>query len=202
MLAPEAPSSLATPVERRRCRDVKLTIVTEMPDSVVLLPSSVLVALADHCAAAGEPGIAALREAGRGLGLSIFDSLAADQNIDRLDPREFWEEVGKKLDELGFGPARYEQVDEGLAAVCLVEFPEAGGEEIGKRRSSGCHLGTGLLGGLLSRAADESIAVLEIECRADGAQGCWFILGSQDRLEAIHQRLIAGEPIENVLKAR
>ena len=173
-----------------------------MPDSVVLLPSSVLVALADHCAAAGEPGIAALREAGRGLGLSIFDSLVADQDIDRLDPREFWAEVGKKLDELGFGPARYEQVDEGLAAVCLVEFPEAGGEEIGTRRSSGCHLGTGLLGGLLSRAADESIAVLEIECRADGSRGCWFILGSQDRLEAIHQKLIAGEPIENVLKDR
>jgi hypothetical protein len=171
-----------------------------MPDSVVHLPPSVLVALAVHCAAAVEPGIAALREAGRGLGVWIYDSLVAAQDIDRLDARQFWAEVGKKLKELGLGSARYEQVDEGLAAVCLLRFPEAGGHGSGTRHSCGCHLGTGLLGGLLSRAADESIAVLEIECRADGSEGCWFIVGSRGRLEAIHQKLIAGEPIENVLR--
>ena len=171
-----------------------------MADSVVLLPSSVLVDLADRCAAAGEIGIAALREAGRGFGLNLYDSLAPDRAVEELDPEEFWAAVGQKLQELGFGPVRYEQVDEGLAAVCLVSFPEAGGEEIGARRSAGCHLGTGLLGGLLSRAADRSIAVLEIECRADGSHGCWFLLGAQERLESIHEKLRAGEPIENAIK--
>lgn len=171
-----------------------------MPDSVILLPSGVLVDLADRCAAAGEAGIAALRETGRSLGLSLYDSLAPEKAVEELDPGEFWAAVGAKFVELGLGPVRYEQVDEGLAAVCLVAFPEAGGEEIGQRKSPGCHLGTGLLGGLLSRAADQSIAVLEIECRADGSHGCWFLLGSRDRLEAIHERLLAGEPIENAIR--
>jgi predicted hydrocarbon binding protein len=157
-----------------------------MADSVVLLPSSVLVDLADRCAAAGEFGIAALREAGRGFGLSLYDSLAPDRSVEELDPEEFWAAVGQKLQELGFGPLRYEQVDEGLAAVCVVSFPEAGSEEIG--------------GGLLSRAADQSIAVLEIECRADGSHGCWFLLGAQERLESIHEKLRSGEPIENAIK--
>ncbi|UCG75937.1 MAG: hypothetical protein JSV95_00995 [Gemmatimonadota bacterium] len=173
-----------------------------MPDSVVRLPSGVLVELADRCAAAGEAGIAALRETGRGLGLSIYDELVPDRSVEELDPEEFWAAVGQKFIELGLGPVRYEQVDEGLAAVCLVAFPEAGGETIGERRSPGCHFGTGLLGGLLSRAADQSIAVLEIECRADGSHGCWFLLGSQSRLEGIHEQLLAGEPIENAIKGR
>ena len=171
-----------------------------MPDSVVHLPAGVLVDLADRCGAAGEVGIAALRETGRALGLQIYDGLVPDKSVEELAPEEFWAAVGQKFIEFGFGPVRYEQVDEGLAAVCLVAFPEAGSEEIGERRSAGCHLGTGLLGGLLSRAADQSIAVLEIECRADGSHGCWFLLGSQDRLEGVHEKLLAGEPIENAIK--
>lgn len=157
------------------------------------LPGPALAELADRCGALGEGGVRALREAGRVAGAGIFDSLGS--GAERLAARAFWLRVDERARELNLGSVRFEPLDGGLAAVSWYGFPEAGAPDGSGRATQGCHLATGLLGGLLGRAAGRSVAVLEIGCGAGGPHACWFLIGSEARLNEVHRRLAAGASV-------
>ena len=163
----------------------------------VRLPQAVLTTLADRCGQLGEPGISALRETGRVTGTLLFDALGTAP--DGLPVEEFWEHLDAKFRELNLGFVHFEPVDEGLAAVAWYHLPETGADASVERTTGGCHLATGLLGGLLSQAAGQPIAVLEIGCGIDGSEPCWFLIGSEPRLTSIHDRLARGEELRVAL---
>jgi hypothetical protein len=163
------------------------------PEPLFRLPASTLSALADRCVGLGEDGVDALREAGRRAGLRIYDALGVLPET--LEPEEFWRTLDATLGELELGSVSYEPVGEGLGAVSWRRLPEAGVEGAGPRSTHGCPLATGILGGLLSRAAAAPVAVLEVGCAADGSEACWFLVGNEARLREVHQRLSEGTPV-------
>lgn len=167
----------------------------------VRLPAASLAALADRCGAIGEDGVSALRESGRVAGEVLFDGLSARLDPETEDVVAFWDAVDRELGESGLGPLAYRVLDGGVAAVSLAQLPEAGLEDVLGRSGVGCHFFTGLLGGLLARAAADSIAVVEIECRADGAPACRFLVGGEDRVSEIRDRLASGAALREVLEA-
>lgn len=168
------------------------------PEPFVRLPAEMLPTLADRCADLGDEGIAALREAGRRAGNRIFDGLGVLPET--LETEAFWSAADDVLRELGLGRITFEPVDGAVGAVSWRELPEAtAGGAVAPRRSRGCALATGILGGLLTRAAGRPVAVLEIGCAAGGSDACWFLVGAEGRLREVHARLAEGGAVAAVL---
>lgn len=170
----------------------------ELPEPFVRLPASFFPALADGCAELGEPGVAVLHEAGRQAGNRMFDALGVLPET--LAPAEFWEAVDRTFRDLSLGSLHFEPLGNGLAAIGWRNLPEATGPDGNPRVSRGCALATGLLGGLLSRAAGRPVPVLEVDCAAGGSDTCWFLIAAEDRLREVHQRMSDGAPLGGVLR--
>lgn len=159
------------------------------------LPARALTALADGCSTAGESAVHALREAGRILGETLYERLAADGPPEEMPPQAFWAAVNARLDEMGLGSVSYQLLPDGLAGLSGEDLAEAGPRAPragGGRITAGCHLTTGLIHGLLSRVAGEPVAVLETACRAGPSPVCTFLIGSPGRLRAEHRVLSTG----------
>ena len=163
----------------------------------VRLPSRVLSLLADRCGDGGATPRSALREAGRLTGTRLLEELAPEIDPERSGPRPFWHEVSRALEDRGLGTLEYRLLGTDLADVTLAGGPESAEEG---RRRPGCPFTTGLLGGLLSTAAGEPMAVLEVECAADGAAACRFLAGGEARLSRIGDRLREGASVDEALR--
>lgn len=165
----------------------------------VRLPSRVLSLLADRCGEVGSEPHAALREAGRLTGEQMLAELGSAADPEATAPGAFWSEVSRALEERGLGSLEYRLMGTDLADVTLRDGAEsANGADRGR---PGCPFSTGLLGGLLSTAAGEPMAVLEVECAADGAPGCRFLAGAEARLSRVGERLREGASVEEAARA-
>lgn len=166
--------------------------------ALACLPGPALAALADGCLSLGGDGGDALREAGRVAGAHLFELLGPAAA--ELSPAAFWVRIDEKLRELNLGSLRFEPLDSGLGAVSWYGFPEAGAPDGTGRETRGCPLATGVLGGLLGRAAGRPVAVLEIGCGARSPHACWFLIGSDERLGAVRGRLAEGASVAEAVE--
>ncbi len=149
------------------------------------LPGRAFQALAGGLGRAGPSGRAALRESGRLAGEALFATLDGGAEA---SPEAFWEEVRRVAASAGLGRPEYSVLAPGIGSVALTGGPGGRGTARG-----GCHFATGWIGGLLTRAAGEPVAVLEVRCAAlaDG-DACRFLLGSGGRLREVRRRLTEG----------
>lgn len=161
------------------------------PDGLTL-PRSAFEGLSSRLRGDGPSGTAALREAGRETGAALYGLL--EDGAD-LSPDEFWERTCRIAGLAGLGRPEYAVIAPGVGSVTLARGPESD-------RSGGgaCHFATGWIAGLLSRAAGEPVAVLEVRCAALGpGEGCRFLVGSGVRLRRIRRRLADGTPLPGAL---
>ena len=168
-----------------------------LSEPTVTLPASALPGLADRCGVLGPRAVSALREVGRATGVLMVESIG--ERPEALGPEEFWEGLDASVRSMNLGSIHFEPVDDELAAVAWYRLPEAGDRRGGPRTTSGCHLATGILGGVLDRAAGRPVAVLEVACRAGGAETCWFLFGPRERLLRVHERLESGAGLRAAL---
>jgi predicted hydrocarbon binding protein len=103
---------------------------------------------------------------------------------------EFFEQLGWGQLSLATDAAAVTVVD---AAAWAEWVPRAPGE------APTAHFTTGMLAGFFGTLADHPLAVLEVEAPASVARGCRFLVGSAEALDAVYQRLQAGERYEQVL---
>lgn len=148
---------------------------------LVHLPVSALTTLSRRCASFGDEGAGALREAGYRAGIELFQELADDP--ERLPPSTFWLAVDGAVGRLGLGTISFRPVIRDLAAVAWRGSPEARGSRPDQGVAC-CHFASGLLGGLLSRAAGRTVGVVEARCRTGGSDPCWFLVGAPERVAA------------------
>lgn len=145
--------------------------------------------------------IRALREAGRRLAGDA--ELAVQQRsgapLPALSQSTFWLELSRYFDDGGWGRIEHQQVNEGLGAVLAWDWAEADPTE--GRDAPGCHISTGLLAEILTRAAGRPVAVLEVTCRSRGDEACRFLFGSPARLMVVHRRLSEAGNLEDALAA-
>lgn len=168
----------------------------------VRLPPKVLAGLSGRCGEIGARGVAALREAGRRVGRELVDGgsgegISADLPLDR-----FWEELRRAAADRGFGHVRYEVLSGDVARVDLRASPEAasGPARDGGPSRPGCHFAAGWLGGALTAAAGDAVAVLEVRCSADPrSDSCRFLVGPERRLERLRVALRGGATVEEAL---
>ncbi len=150
----------------------------------VHLPRSALTTLSHRCASLGDPGIKVLREAGYRAAAEVLAGLgnaAADLPAD-----EFWSRLDSAFRRAGLGSVAFQPVSVDSGAVSWHGSAEATSAE---PRTTHCHFAMGLLGGVLSRAADRTVDVVEVRCGGGGTQPCWFVFGSVETLGGVRTHL-------------
>ncbi|GEM_PF-1992631 len=160
----------------------------------IRLPADALRRLSRLCDELGTGSVAVLREAGRAAGRSLVATLPGSDAAPQLDVDRFWTGLGGAAEDAGYGRVEYRVLEADVGEVELRHSPEAGADGPGGGLPpGGCHFAAGWIGGALSAAAGEPVAVLEVQCAAeDDAAACRFLVGEESRLEEIRRTLRAG----------
>ena len=172
-----------------------------MIESDVRLPSRFFADLSRRCGRAGPEAAGALREAGRALGGQLVEELPRREHPDRASPDAFWEIAAEVLSEHGLGDLDMEVKTPSVAELRLRGGPEAAGEGEESPAGGACPLATGIVAGVLTAAADEPVAVLEVACAADGDEACRWLAGSRETLEGVRGALREGASVREALEA-
>lgn len=143
-------------------------------------------------------GVDALREAGHAGGSAIYEAFSATVRAEGgSDPaglplEEFSSKATRFFSDAGWGEMRLRSSHDALAVIDIERCWEA---EAGGR---GCHVTTGVLAGFLTPLADYPVAVMEVECGAEGSATCRFLAGNAEMLDDAYQRMVAGEHWETI----
>jgi predicted hydrocarbon binding protein len=143
-------------------------------------------------------GVDALRDAGHAGGAVLYETFSAMVRADGgSDPaglplEEFSSKAAEFFAGAGWGEVKLRSSHDALAVIDIERCWEA---EAGRR---GCHVTTGVLAGFLTPLADYPVAVMEVECGAEGSASCRFLAGNAEMLDDAYQRLVAGERWETI----
>jgi len=144
--------------------------------------------LSHRCAGLGADGRRTLREAGYRAGVEMVSALAKQPGD--MPRSGFWAAVDRGLTDAGLGSVTCETVSPAIGAVAWRGSPEAGGPR-SERPGVQCYFATGLLGGILSRAAGRAVDVREVRCGSGAGEPCWFLFGA---VGSISPTAVGGAP--------
>lgn len=150
---------------------------------------------------ASQGAVRTLREAGRRLAADAALAIAdrSGTTLSALPLSSFFAELDRYFDEAGWGKIEHEVVNEGIGAIVATDWAESDPTE--GRAAPGCHMSTGLLAELLSRAGGKPVAVMEVGCRSQGNEKCRFLFGSPTTLVLVHRKLAQAGNLEEVLSS-
>lgn len=167
---------------------------TASPAEMVRVPASILRLFRGAVVRGRAPAeaVGALREVGYELGEPVFALLEEraarlhpGRGVDALSPEEFWGMADGLFREMGWGGVSHRDPHPGVGELTLSGWFEAGGAP-----PAGCHLGTGVVADLLTRAAGREVAVMEVPgCPADG---CRLLFGAPETLGAVYEGMRGG----------
>jgi predicted hydrocarbon binding protein len=150
---------------------------------------------------ATQDAVRALREAGRRLAGDAEMAIAESggRPLPALPLATFWSELNHYFHEAGWGRIAHQELNAGVGAVVASDWAESDPNE--SRGAPGCHISTGLLAELLTRAVGQPVAVMEVDCRSQGNDVCRFIFGSPVTLLNVHKKLAQTGNLEDALSA-
>ncbi|NIR45092.1 MAG: hypothetical protein GWN99_11965 [Gemmatimonadetes bacterium] len=151
--------------------------------------------------AAGKDAVRALREAGRRLAADAEVILTERGGVPlpALSMNDFWEQLNRYFEDSGWGHVEHEALGNGVGAVVARGWAEADPNE--SRGAPGCHISTGLLAELLTRAVGQPVAVMEVACHSQGDDVCRFLFGAPTVLLLVHRKLAQSASLEDALAA-
>jgi len=167
----------------------------------VKLPAGGLVELRRAIEASVDDPVRCLRETGRRLAGEAEARIisSAGTPLPALSIASFWSAVSRYFEGAGWGRIEHEPVNEGVGVIMAHDWAESDPEE--SRAGPGCHISTGLLAELLTRAAGQPVAVMEVDCRSHGDAACRFLFGSPTTLLVLHRKLAEESSLEDALAA-
>jgi len=142
--------------------------------------------------------VAILQEAGYAAGEGLYRSFAATNNPADLDADMLAETLSEFFTSGGWGSVTITPVGTGALALDSVDWVEA---EPGAAQSPMCFFSAGMLADFLGRLSDETVAVLEVECRSRGDARCRFLSATHDVLERVYNDMTAGRSYAEALGA-
>ena len=87
-------------------------------------------------------------------------------------------------------------VGTGALALDSRDWAEA---EPGTSQTPMCFFSAGMLADLLGRLSDETVAVMEVECRSKGDERCRFLSATPGVLEKLYNEMTQGRSYEDAL---
>ncbi len=178
--------------------------MTDIPlttSSLVAVSPRALHALRDRA------GAQALQEAGYAAGDATYAAfakwLAGAASVDHprdLAAPKMAEVLTRFFSTLGWGAVSVSPLADSAFAVDSSDWAEAQADA--QLQYPGCYFTSGMLADFMSRIADATLAVMEVECRSRGDAHCRWLVGSPDTLTALYQHMAQGADYQNVLGGR
>jgi predicted hydrocarbon binding protein len=137
-----------------------------------------------------------LQEAGYAAGEGLYRAFAATNNPAELDADLLGETLSEFFTSGGWGSVSITPVGTGALAIDSTEWAEA---EPGTAQAPMCFFSAGMLADFLGRISDETIAVMEVECRSKGDERCRFLSATPQVLEKVYNDMTAGKTYEEAL---
>ena len=140
-----------------------------------------------------------LQEAGYAAGEGLYRTFAATHNPAELDADLLGDTLSDFFRTGGWGSVTITPIGTGALAIDSHEWAEA---EPGTAQAPMCFFSTGMLADFLGRISDETIAVMEVECRSKGDERCRFLSATPAVLEKVYNEMTAGRSYEEALSAQ
>ncbi|HYX81547.1 MAG TPA: V4R domain-containing protein [Gemmatimonadales bacterium] len=138
-----------------------------------------------------------LQEAGYAAGASLYQAFTATNNPAELDADLLGDTLSDFFQAGGWGSVSITPVGTGALAIDSTDWTEA---EPGTAQTPMCFFSAGMLADFLGRLSEETIAVMEVECRSRGDERCRFLSATPGVLERVYQGMTEGRTYEEALK--
>jgi hypothetical protein len=179
----------------------------------VALPTSALVGLRRALRSQTEPGAVdmMLQIAGYEAGADMFATFVASQSpkpdaVTQLSAPDFWSQVSHFFSDTGWGAVSFEPLHPSIGMLHAADWAEARNEEAPSDElaeptdpTPSCTFSTGLLSRFFSTLTSSDVAVIELACRAAGAEHCSFAFGSEAVIARLDERLRGGMALDEAL---
>src|SRR3989454_8782081 len=156
--------------------------------------------LASH---APDQTTAMLQEAGYAAGEASYRAFAAWLNeragVDspaNLDAELLTETLSEFFASGGWGTVTITPIGTGALALDSTDWAEA---EPGTAQTPMCFFSAGMLADFLGRISEETIAVMEVECRSKGDARCRFLSATPEVLDRVYNEMTAGRSYAEAL---
>jgi len=144
-----------------------------------------------------EAGYAAGEGSYRGFAAWLRERAGVDSPAN-LDAGLLAEMLSDFFASAGWGTVTMSPVGTGALALDSRDWAEA---EPGTAQTPMCFFSAGMLADFLGRIADDTVAVMEVECRSKGDARCRFLSAPPDVLDRVYQEMTAGRTYEEALSA-
>ena len=149
--------------------------------------------LATH---APDQAITILQEAGYAAGEGLYKAFTAANSPTYLDADLLEPALSAFFTTGGWGAVTVTPVGTGALALDSRDWAEA---EPGTSQTPMCFFSAGMLADLLGRLSDETIAVMEVECRSKGDERCRFLSATPGVLDRVYNEMTQGRSYEDAL---
>jgi len=149
--------------------------------------------LATH---APDQAVAILQDAGYAAGEGLYHAFTAVNNPAHLDADLLGPTLSEFFTSGGWGAVSVTPVGTGALALDSVDWAEA---EPGTSQAPMCFFSAGMLADFLGRLSEETVAVMEVECRSKGDARCRFLSATPDVLEKVYNEMTQGRSYEEAL---
>jgi predicted hydrocarbon binding protein len=138
-----------------------------------------------------------LQELGYAAGEGLYRSFSQSNDPQRLDSELLGETLSEFFARSGWGNVSLTPVGTGALALDSSDWVEA---DPGSAQSPMCFFTAGMLADFLGRLSDETVAVMEVECRSRGDTRCRFLSATPEVLERVYNEMTAGRSYEEALR--
>lgn len=149
--------------------------------------------LASH---APDQMVTILQEVGYAAGEGLYRAFAAQNNPASLDANLLGEVLSEFFSRGGWGTLTMSPVGTGALALDSPDWAEA---EPGSAQSPMCFFSAGMLADFLGRLSDQTVSVMEVECRCRGDARCRFLSATPEVLEKVYNDMTQGRSYEEAL---
>jgi len=149
--------------------------------------------LASH---APDQMVTILQEVGYAAGEGLYRAFAAQNNPASLDADLLAEVLSEFFSRGGWGTLTMSPVGTGALALDSPDWAEA---EPGSAQSPMCFFSAGMLADFLGRLSDQTVSVMEVECRCRGDTRCRFLSATPEVLEKVYNEMTQGRTYADAL---
>lgn len=149
--------------------------------------------LASH---APDQMVTILQEVGYAAGEGLYRAFAAQNNPASLDADLLAEVLSEFFSRGGWGTLTMSPVGTGALALDSPDWAEA---EPGSAQSPMCFFSAGMLADFLGRLSEQTVSVMEVECRCRGDARCRFLSATPEILEKVYNEMTQGRSYAEAL---